>query len=65
MLTEEELLRQLNELRNQDEIQDRDGEAVCLIAQFLDQLGKHTLAEALRNVSFPARASRPALRLVE
>ncbi|SMF66015.1 hypothetical protein SAMN02982989_3432 [Xaviernesmea oryzae] len=65
MLSEEELIRRLNELRASDDFHERDADAIYLIIDFLEQLGKHKVADALRDVNLPPERQRPALRLVK
>jgi hypothetical protein len=66
MLTEEQVIEQLNSLRGAEYLGDKYGDAICIVAAYLDQIGRTEMAQALRNVgSPPAEKSASRLYLVK
>jgi hypothetical protein len=64
MLTEEQVVEDLNSLRGAEYLGDKYGDAISIVAAYLDQTGKREMAKALRAVGDPESRKRPALGLV-
>jgi hypothetical protein len=64
MRSEEQVIEELNALRGAEYLEEKYGDAICIVATYLDQIGKREMVEALRAVGDPEPRKRPALTLV-
>jgi hypothetical protein len=53
LISEEQAIEELNSLRGAEYLGDKCGDAICIIAAYLDQIGKREMAQALRSVGSP------------